>query len=150
MSINTVTLMGRIGSDPVVREAGQTKVAQFSLATGGKFTTKDGREMDDTAWHSIVAWRGLAEISEKYIHKGSQVLVIGHLAYRKYTDNNGVEKSITEIVADKIELCGSRSEGQQSQQSQPVQQKPTYQNKFGSTPIPNDDDLPEGDGLPFN
>lgn len=149
MSINTVTLMGRIGSDPVVREAGQTKVAQFSLATGGKFTTKDGREMDDTAWHSIVAWRGLAEISEKYIHKGSQVLVIGHLAYRKYTDNNGVEKSITEIVADKIELCGSRSEGQQSQQSQPVQQKPTYQNKFGSTPIPNDDDLPEGDGLPF-
>lgn len=149
MSINTVTLMGRIGSDPVVREAGQTKVAQFSLATGGKFTTKDGREMDDTAWHSIVAWRGLAEISEKYIHKGSQVLVIGHLAYRKYTDNNGVEKYITEIVADKIELCGSRSEGQQSQQSQPVQQKPTYQNKFGSTPIPNDDDLPEGDGLPF-
>lgn len=149
MSINTVTLMGRIGSDPVVREAGQTKVAQFSLATGGKFTTKDGREMDDTAWHSIVAWRGLAEISEKYIHKGSQVLVIGHLAYRKYTDNNGVEKYITEIVADKIELCGSRSEGQQSQQSQPVQQKPTYQNKFGSTPIPNDDDLPEGDNLPF-
>lgn len=149
MSINTVTLMGRIGSDPVVREAGQTKVAQFSLATGGKFTTKDGREMDDTAWHSIVAWRGLAEISEKYIHKGSQVLVIGHLAYRKYTDNNGVEKYITEIVADKIELCGSKSEGQQSQQSQPVQQKPTYQNKFGSTPIPNDDDLPEGDGLPF-
>ena len=141
--------MGRIGSDPVVREAGQTKVAQFSLATGGKFTTKDGREMDDTAWHSIVAWRGLAEISEKYIHKGSQVLVNGHLAYRKYTDNNGVEKYITEIVADKIELCGSRSEGQQSQQSQPVQQKPTYQNKFGSTPIPNDDDLPEGDGLPF-
>lgn len=149
MSINTVTLMGRIGSDPVVREAGQTKVAQFSLATGGKFTTKDGREMDDTAWHSIVAWRGLAEISEKYIHKGSQVLVIGHLSYRKYTDNNGVEKYITEIVADKIELCGSKSEGQQSSQSQPVQQKPTCQNKFGSTPIQNDDDLPEGDGLPF-
>ena len=147
MSINTVTLMGRIGSDPVVREAGQTKVAQFSLATGGKFTTKDGREMDDTAWHSIVAWRGLAEISEKYIRKGSQVLVIGHLAYRKYTDNNGVEKSITEIVADKIELCGSRSEGQPAQQSQPVQQK-FNPHSVKTTPIV-DDLPPDDDGLPF-
>lgn len=149
MSINTVTLMGRIGSDPVVREAGQTKVAQFSLATGGKFTTKDGREMDDTAWHSIVAWRGLAEISEKYIHKGSQVLVIGHLAYRKYTDNNGVEKSITEIVADKIELCGSRSEGQQSQQSQPVQQK-FNPHSVKTTPMPYPTEDGPTDDLPFN
>jgi single-strand DNA-binding protein len=149
MSINTVTLMGRIGSDPVVREAGQTKVAQFSLATGGKFTTKDGREMDDTAWHSIVAWRGLAEISEKYIHKGSQVLVIGHLSYRKYTDNNGVEKYITEIVADKIELCGSRSEGQQSQQSQPVQQKfNPHSVKTSPMPYPTEDG--PTDDLPFN
>lgn len=149
MSINTVTLMGRIGSDPVVREAGQTKVAQFSLATGGKFTTKDGREMDDTAWHSIVAWRGLAEISEKYIHKGSQVLVIGHLAYRKYTDNNGVEKYITEIVADKIELCGSRSEGQQSQQSQPVQQK-FNPHSVKTTPMPYPTEDGPTDDLPFN
>lgn len=149
MSVNTVTLMGRTGSDPVVREAGQTKVAQFSLATGGKFTTKDGREMDDTAWHSIVAWRGLAEISEKYIHKGSQVLVIGHLAYRKYTDNNGVEKYITEIVADKIELCGSRSEGQQSQQSQPVQQKfNPHSVKTSPMPYPTEDG--PTDDLPFN
>ena len=141
--------MGRTGSDPVVREAGQTKVAQFSLATGGKFTTKDGREMDDTAWHSIVAWRGLAEISEKYIHKGSQVLVIGHLAYRKYTDNNGVEKYITEIVADKIELCGSRSEGQQSQQSQPVQQKfNPHSVKTSPMPYPTEDG--PTDDLPFN
>ena len=148
MSVNSVTLMGRIGSDPVVREAGQTKVAQFSLATGGKFTTKDGREMDDTAWHSIVAWRGLAEISEKYIHKGSQVLVIGHLAYRKYTDNNGVEKYITEIVAGKIELCGSRSEGQQSQQSQPVQQKfNPHSVKTSPMPYPTEDG--PTDDLPF-
>lgn len=149
MSINTVTLMGRIGSDPVVREAGQTKVAQFSLATGGKFTTKDGREMDDTAWHSIVAWRGLAEISEKYIHKGSQVLVIGHLAYRKYTDNNGAEKYITEIVADKIELCGSRSEGQQSQQSQPAPQK-FNPHSVKTTPMPYPTEDGPTDDLPFN
>lgn len=143
MSINTVYLMGRIGSDPIVREVGQTKVAQFSLATGGKFTTKDGREIDDTAWHNVVAWRGLAEITEKYIHKGSQVLVVGHLTYRKYSDNNGVEKSIAEVVADKIELCGSKSESQPTPQSQP-----TSRAQYKTTPIV--DDLPDDDsGLPF-
>lgn len=140
MSINTVYLMGRTGSDPIVREVGQTKVAQFSLATGGKFTTKDGREIDDTAWHNIVAWRGLAEITEKYIHKGSQVLVVGHLTYRKYSDNNGVEKNIAEVVADKIELCGNKNEGQQNH---PAQQGPK------STPLPTIEADTPSDDLPF-
>ena len=106
MSVNQIYLLGRCGKDPEVRMAGQNKVATFSLCTGGKYKTNDGREIDDTAWHSIVAWRNLAELAEKYIRKGSQILVIGRLAYRKYTGNDGVERNVTEIIADKIELCG--------------------------------------------
>ena len=112
MSVNTVYLLGRVGKDPEVRTVGSanSKVAQFSLCTGGKYTTKDGREVDDTAWHNIVVWRSLAETAEKYIKKGTQVFVQGHISYREYTDNAGVKKYVTDIVADKIELCGGKQE----------------------------------------
>ena len=146
MSINQVHLLGRCGQDPEIRTVGQNNVnkAAFSLCTGGKYKTQDGREIDDTAWHNIVAWRGLATLAQQYIRKGSQLFIIGHLSYRKYIDNNGVERSITEIIADKIELCGARSEsisapviGNDSSHSQP---KP-FLDEIG--------DLPPGDGLPF-
>lgn len=143
MSINSVTLLGRVGQDPSVREVGQVKVASFSLATGGKYTTKDGKEVDDTSWHNIVAWRSHAELVEKYIKKGSQVLIIGHLSYRKYTGNDGVERNSTDIIVDKIELCGGKSEGQSAAPAQP-QPKVAYK----TTPIV-DDLPPDEDGLPF-
>lgn len=147
MSVNTTYLMGRVGKDPEVRTVGQnnSKVAQFSLCTGGKYQTKDGREVDDTAWHNIVAWRNLAETAEKYIRKGSQVFIIGHLTYREYTDNAGNKKNVTDIVADKIELCGGKQEGQSSPRPAPApQQRPQYK----TTPVV--DDLPDDDsGLPF-
>jgi len=137
--------MGRVGKDPEVRMAGQNKVATFSLCTGGKYKTNDGRELDDTAWHNIVAWRNLAELAEKYIRKGSQLLVIGRLTYRKYTGNDGVERNVTEIIADKIELCGAReSAPSQPSAPSPAPARPQYK----TTPIV--DDLPDDDtGLPF-
>ena len=147
MSVNQVTLMGRVGKDAEVRMAGQNKVASFSLCTGGKYKTSDGREIDDTAWHSIIAWRNLADLAEKYIRKGSQLLVIGRLTYRKYTGNDGIERNVTEIIADKIELCGERANA--SAPSPAPAQPSQPQNRYGSTPMPTDDDLPEGDGLPF-
>lgn len=144
MSINTVYLLGRAGKDPEARTVGQgnSKVATFSLCTGGKYKTNDGREVDDTAWHSIVAWRNLADLAEKYIRKGSQVLVVGRLSYREYTDSNGNKKYVTDIVADKIELCGSK------QDSQPAPRPaPQPQQRVQSDPLPpagnsEDDDLP--------
>ena len=145
MSVNTVTLLGRVGKDAEVRMAGQNKVATFSLCTGGKYKTNDGREIDDTAWHSIIAWRNLAELAEKYIRKGSQLLVIGRLTYRKYTGNDGVERNVTEIIADKIELCGAKdSAPSQSPAPSPAPARPQYP----TAPIV--DDLPDDDtGLPF-
>lgn len=141
MSINSVTLYGRVGKDAEVRMAGQSKVATFSLCTGGKYKTSDGRELDDTAWHNIVAWRNLAELAEKYVRKGSPLLIVGHLTYREWTDNNGVKRNVTEIVADKIELCGGRPDSQSVPQS-PAPQKPK------TTPLPTAGE-PDDNDLPF-
>ena len=146
--INKVILVGNVGADPDYRALdGGNRVVRLRLATSEKYKTNDGREIDDTAWHSIVAWRNLAELAEKYIRKGSQILVIGRLTYRKYTGNDGVERNVTEIIADKIELCGAK-ESAPSQSPAPQQSQPTYHNNYGTTPIPSGDDLPD-DGLPF-
>jgi single-strand DNA-binding protein len=144
MSVNQIYLLGRCGKDAEVRMAGQNKVATFSLCTGGKYKTNDGREIDDTAWHSIVAWRNLAELAEKYIRKGSQILVIGRLTYRKYTGNDGVERNVTEIIADKIELCGAReSAPSQSPAPSPAPARPQYQTtQMPAAGEPEDGDLP--------
>lgn len=142
MSVNKVIILGRCGKDPEVRMAGQNKVATFSVATGGKYKTKEGKEVDDTAWHNIVAWRTSADIVEKYIKKGSQVFIEGHISYRKYADKEGVDRSITDIVVDKIELLGGKAE------SSPAPQK-FDPHAVKTTPIV--DDLPDDDdGLPFN
>jgi len=141
-----VHLLGRCGQDPEIRSVGQNSVtkASFSLCTGGKYKSHDGREIDDTAWHNIVAWRGLATLAQQYIRKGSQIFVIGHLSYRKYTDANGIERFITEIIADKIELCGSRAE------ATPLAQIEAQTLKSLSNPFPDDiGDLPPSDAMPF-
>ena len=146
MSVNQVHLLGRCGQDPEIRSVGQNSVtkASFSLCTGGKYKSHDGREIDDTAWHNIVAWRSLATLAQQYIRKGSQIFVIGHLSYRKYTDANGIERFITEIIADKIELCGSRAE------ATPPAQIEAQTLKSLSNPFPDDiGDLPPSDGMPF-
>ena len=141
MSVNQVIILGRVGRDPEVRMAGQNKVATFSVATGGKYKTKDGREADDTAWHNIVAWRSSAEIVEKYIKKGSQVFIEGHLSYRKYSDKDGVERNITDIVVDKIELLGGKAE------SSPAPQK-FDPHAVKSSPMPYPEETDDSD-LPF-
>lgn len=147
MGINQVHLLGRCGRDPEIRTVGQNnlKVATFSLCTGGKYQTKDGREMDDSAWHNIVAWRTLADLSETHIKKGSQIFIVGHLSYRKYSDKNGVERTVTEIVAERIELCGRAPETVHTpiaNQPQPVLQKINEPDDIGDLP-------PDDDGMPF-
>ena len=146
MSINQVHLLGSCGQDPEIRTIGQNNVnkASFSLCTGGKYKTQDGREIDDTAWHNIVAWRGLASLAQQYIRKGTQLFIIGHLSYRRYTDSNGIERFITEIIADKIVLCGARSESVSAPiigNDRSIAQPNTFLDEIG--------DLPPSDGLPF-
>ncbi|MBN8677729.1 MAG: single-stranded DNA-binding protein [Chitinophagales bacterium] len=109
--INKVTLIGNLGGDPEIRtlENG-TPVGRFSLATNESYKDKDGNWQTLTEWHNIVVWRELAERA-KSLKKGSTVYVEGKISYRKYTDKDGVEKSLTDIVANLFRLLDKREGG---------------------------------------
>lgn len=106
--LNKVTLIGNVGSTPEVRTtAGDVKVATISLATNETYKNAAGQKVTTTEWHRLTAWRGLAEITEKYVSKGSKLAITGALKYGKYTDDNGVERYTTEIVVDELILLDS-------------------------------------------
>lgn len=110
--INKVILIGNVGADPEVRALeGGNKVARIRLATTERMynrTTQETRE--HTEWHTIVAWRNLADIADKYIKKGSQIYIEGRLRSRDWTDAEGHKRYSIEIIADEIRLLGRRSD----------------------------------------
>jgi single-strand DNA-binding protein len=112
MSINKVILVGNVGKDPVIRyfDKGVAK-ATFPLATSESYTNQQGETITSTEWHNIVLWRALAEVAEKTVKKGSQVYVVGKIKTRSYVDKDGVNKYITEILAD-ILLVLDKKQGQ--------------------------------------
>ena len=103
MSINKVILVGNVGKDPVIRyfDKGVAK-ATFPLATSESYTNQQGETITSTEWHNIVIWRALAEVAEKTVKKGSQVYIVGKIKTRSYVDKDGVNKYITEILADAL------------------------------------------------
>jgi len=105
---NRVQLIGNLGQDPEIKtlESGK-KVVHFTLATNDGYKNNDGQKVEETTWHNIVAWNGLAEIAVKYLKKGKEVAVDGRLVYRSYEDKKGVTKYITEIVLNEMLLLGS-------------------------------------------
>ena len=143
--VNKVILIGNLGIDPEVRtlESG-VKVCRLSIATSESYTNKEGNRVDQTEWHSVTMWRGLAEIAEKYLTKGNKVYIEGKLRTRSYKDKDGIEKYSTEIVADNMQMLGGSSSGDSSSatrsnpQSQP-QQQPASGNADSDN---SDDDLP--------
>jgi single-strand DNA-binding protein len=104
---NKVQLIGRLGQDPEIRtlESGK-KVAHFNLATNESYRNSEGTKIDETTWHSIVAWNGLAELASRYLAKGKEVCIEGRISYRTYTDKNGIQKNFTEIVANDLVMLG--------------------------------------------
>lgn len=107
MSVNKVILIGNVGKEPEVRYLeNNIKVANFPLATTERgYTMSNGTIVPDrTDWHNIVAWRGLADTSEKYVHKGSQLYIEGKLKTRNYEDKSGVRRYVTEIYAESIQI----------------------------------------------
>jgi single-strand DNA-binding protein len=103
MSINKVILVGNVGKDPVIRyfDKGVAK-ATFPLATSESYTNQQGETITSTEWHNIVLWRALAEVAEKTVKKGSQLYIVGKIKTRSYVDKDGVNKYITEILADTL------------------------------------------------
>jgi single-strand DNA-binding protein len=108
--VNKVILVGRLGKDPEVRNLDNgAVVANFTIATSESYKDKTtGEKKEVTEWHNIVLWRGLAEISQKYLHKGDMVYVEGKLRTRSW-EKEGITRYTTEIVADNMTMLGSRS-----------------------------------------
>ena len=128
MALNKVMLIGNVGKDPEVRfleTPEHPKVAQFTLATTERYKAKDGSISEQTEWHNIVAWRGLADIAEKYIHKGSPLYVEGRLRTRSWEAPGGQTCYRTEIVADGIQMLGSKPKDGQGGQAQSQSQAQT-------------------------
>lgn len=115
MSVNKVILVGNLGKDPELRYTPSgAAVATFTIATTERFKGRDGQMQEKTEWHNIVAWRQLAEVCGKYLHKGKQVYIEGKITTRSYDDRDGNKRWITEIVADQMQMLGRAGEGEGS------------------------------------
>lgn len=111
-SLNRVQLIGNLTRDPELRYTPTgTAVATFGLATNRSWTTETGEKKEETEFHKIVAWNKLGELCSQLLSKGRKVYVEGRIAYRKFTNKDGVEKDSTEIVIDDMMVLDSRREG---------------------------------------
>ena len=112
MSVNKTILLGHVGKEPDIRhlDSGMA-VANFTLATTEKgYKTRDGKEIPDrTEWHQIVLWKGLAEVAEKYVHKGDKLYIEGKIRTRSYDAQDGSKRYVTEIFADSMEMLSSKN-----------------------------------------
>lgn len=107
-------LIGNLGKDPDMQFLeGNIGVAKFSLATTETFKDRSGKLISQTEWHTIVLWRGLAELAQKYLHKGSLVYIEGRLKTRSWEDKDGNKKFATEVVGDNLIMLDKRGDGSQ-------------------------------------
>jgi len=107
--MNKVILMGRIGKDPEFKELANGKVCNFSLATSRKYKDKSGEQKEDTQWHNCQAWGTTADLVNKYVKKGDQLLIEGSVNYEQY-EKDGVKNYATKIKVDAINfIAGAKS-----------------------------------------
>ena len=110
--VNRVMLIGNLGKDPDIQFLeGNICVAKFSLATTETYKDRSGKLISQTEWHTVVLWRGLAELAQKYLHRGSLVYIEGRLKTRSWEDKEGNKKFATEIVGDNLIMLDKRSDG---------------------------------------
>jgi len=113
-SVNKVIVLGNLGKDPDLRHLPNgDAVCNFSLATTESWKDKDGNKQDKTEWHNVVIFRKLAEIAGEYLKKGRPVYIEGRLQTRKWQDKEGKDRYTTEIVADQMQMLGSRDEAKE-------------------------------------
>ena len=141
--INKVILVGHLGKDPDVRHLdGGVTVASFPLATSETYN-KDGKRVEQTEWHNIVLWRGLAEVASKYLQKGKLVYIEGKLRTRSFEDKEKVKKYVTEIVAENFTMLGRKSDFEQSPTTPTHQSSETkIEDEFTIGPSDENGDLP--------
>ncbi|HRH71040.1 MAG: single-stranded DNA-binding protein [Flavobacteriales bacterium] len=143
--VNKVILIGNLGADPEIRHLQNgASVANFRLATSETYKDKTtGERREQTEWHNVVAWRGLAEITEKYVRKGSKIYVEGKLRTRQWQDKEGQTRYTTEIVADEMTLLDRPS----NEGGAPRQAAAAHQPMAAGSSAPSGGD--DVDDLPF-
>lgn len=155
-SLNKVTLIGNLGNDPEIRStSGGNKVANFSVATSRQWNSASGEKQEKTEWHKCIAWNqgargtGLADIIEKYVHKGDKIYVEGRIEYRQYEDKEKQTRYVTEINVREILLLGGRggggggdADGAPSRAKAGAASKGGDFEEFPNALEPEDDDLP--------
>ncbi|HMR19235.1 MAG TPA: single-stranded DNA-binding protein [Sphingobacterium sp.] len=150
-SVNKVILVGHLGKDPELRYLeGNVSVASFPLATSETFN-KDGKKVEQTEWHNIVMWRGLADVAAKYLNKGRLVYIEGKLRTRSYEDKEGVRRYTTEIVAESFNILGRRSDFENPNSSQTTNSSATTTSTAATEEkqVDFNENKDEDDGLPF-
>ena len=106
---NRVQLIGRVGNDPEVKSfEGGKKLATVSVATSESYKNEKGERVEQTEWHRIVAWGKTAEIIEQFVTKGREIAIDGKLTHRSYDDKDGAKRFMTEVVANDVQLLGSK------------------------------------------
>ena len=108
--LNKIMLIGNLGKDPELQVTSEgTPITKFSLAVNRYTKSSNGERKEETEWFNIVAWDKRAEICNTYLHKGSKVYIEGRLTQRKYTDKNGIDRWMVEVVASDMEMLSPKS-----------------------------------------
>lgn len=127
MSLNKVMLIGNVGKEPEIRyvDAGLC-MATIRLATSTPgYTLENGTQVPErTEWHTVLLWRRLAEVAERYVHKGDKLFIEGELRYRNYTDKRGVTHYVTEVWGSNMEMLTPRTTAAASPQDKPATAQP--------------------------
>jgi single-strand DNA-binding protein len=152
--MNHWTGFGNVGKKPDIKilESGK-KVAKFSFATNKSYTNSTGERVTETQWHNILMWNKLADLCEKYVDKGSSLIIEGEISYRSYENKDGQTVYITEINGDRLHFAGGKKD-------ETPQAKEEYQ-KTGKVPVKsisdinelpgniNDGSVPDDNDLPY-
>jgi len=155
-SVNKVILVGRLGKDPELKYTPSgAPVAKFSLATDESFKDKTGEKQEHTEWHNIVAWNKLAEICGEYLTKGKLVYIEGSIRSRQWQDQSGNKRTSYEIIANQMQMLGSKSDSGGGGMNRPPQDRPAperhapaAQSPSGEPIAPSEPEISDDD-IPF-
>ncbi len=103
---NKVQLIGHLGMDPEVKTFDNGQMVRISVATSEKYRNKNGESVEETQWHNVIAWGKTAEIMEKYLKKGQEVVINGKLETRQYDDKEGNKRYVTQVVCSDLLMLG--------------------------------------------
>ena len=146
MSVNQVILLGNVGAEPKTsRLDNSTCVTKFSMATTEKWKDKNGEKHEVVTWHNIELWRGIAEVAEKYLHKGDKVYIQGKIKNSSYDDKDGKKVYTTSVVGELMELLGQKQGSSTTESSTPINTPDPKYTPPANTSFEDE----KGDDLPF-